>query len=187
LAVRLAVSIGAAATVTVAAAGPSQAHAHLVKMTPASGSTVSALPGEVALTFDDVISPELATIVVRAPDGTDVAAGPAHVNGDVVDVALKPSTKTGRFLVSYRVISDDGHPVSDQLAFTVAGGGPATGAQPAAAAASATLDGPVGEDSPTNWWVAHAIHLVLGAAVVGVGALLMVVLSRPPKPRAGKA
>jgi methionine-rich copper-binding protein CopC len=173
--------IGAAAGILLAA-GPAAAHARLLSMSPASGSSVASAPAEIDLTFDEAVSTELATIAVTAPDGTDVTAGPAHANGAVVSVALKPLTATGSYSVAYRVISDDGHPVSDQLKFTLtvvpaAGqGAPQPAAAPAAAVVSVG-----GDDIQSNWWATHVIHLVVGAAVIGVGGWLMLILTKPPR------
>ena len=153
--------------------GPAAAHAKLVSTSPGSAATTSSAPGTVSLTFDEAVAEQDATVVVTSPDGTTVTAGPAHVTGVTVAVPLKPLTATGAYHVSWRVVSDDGHPVSGQWQFTVTG----LAAVPAEANA-----GPAG-DPPSNWWGTHVLHLIIGAGIVGVGGWLMLVLTRPPKAR----
>ena len=53
-----------------------------------------------------------------------------------------------------------------------------------ALAGAATTTGPVGDDPQSNWWVTHALHIVVGVGIFAVGAVLMTVLTRPPKRRA---
>ncbi|GAA2000680.1 copper resistance CopC family protein [Catenulispora subtropica] len=157
-------------------AGPAAAHAKLVGTSPGPGAGTA--PSTVSLTFDEPVADEGATVLVTSPDGASVTSGAAAVTGAVVTVPLKHLTATGAYRVSWRVVSDDGHPVSGQWQFAVTA---LAAADPAAAPA-----GPAG-DPPTNWWVAHLLHLAIGAGIVITGGWLMVVLTRPPKARRGPA
>ncbi len=100
---------------------PAHAHAALVSSDPAEGARLDAPPPQIALTFsEDIRRP--AYVVVTAPDGTTVDAGPAApVDGTVTQpVATVPPTEaSGLWTVAYRVVSVDGHPISAELTFTV--------------------------------------------------------------------
>jgi methionine-rich copper-binding protein CopC len=111
-----AVSLGA----LVAAAGPAQAHAALVRMVPADGSTVRTAPPAVTLIFDEAVQARYDVVAVTAADGTRVSAGTPSVHGAAVRQPVKPLTTAGRYTVAYRVMSDDGHPISRRLGFTYA-------------------------------------------------------------------
>ncbi len=132
------------------------AHNYLVSSSPASGSTVEAPPSEVTLTFNDVIldlaaaggaADEATTgsssaaggssvVQVTGPDGqgTHFETGCATDAGRTVSVPVALGG-SGEYRVTWRVVSADGHPVSDSIAFTYRA--------PAGATASpGTPDGP---------------------------------------------
>ncbi|MWJ12777.1 copper resistance CopC family protein [Clavibacter michiganensis] len=132
------------------------AHNYLVSSSPAAGSTVDAPPSEVTLTFNDVIldlaaagggggdastgsapaSGGSSVVQVTGPDGqgTHFETGCATDSGRTVSVPVALGG-SGQYTVTWRVVSADGHPVSDSIAFTYQA--------PAGATASAgTPDGP---------------------------------------------
>ncbi|MDQ0744239.1 methionine-rich copper-binding protein CopC [Clavibacter sp. B3I6] len=135
---------------------PASAHNYLVSSSPAPGSTIDAPPSEVTLTFNDVIldlaagggaaddattgsSPAAggsSVVQVTGPDtaGTHFETGCATDGGRTVSVPVALGG-SGEYRVTWRVVSADGHPVSDSMAFTYRA--------PAGAPASAgTPDGP---------------------------------------------
>ncbi|TPG19416.1 copper resistance CopC family protein [Pedococcus bigeumensis] len=95
------------------------AHAALKSISPKDGSSVSTTPTQVVLTFNEPISTSFATVTVTGADGV-VSAGKTVVDGGTVTQALAPDLANGRYTVTYRVVSEDGHPVSDRTTFTVA-------------------------------------------------------------------
>ncbi len=95
------------------------AHAALKSVSPKDGSTVSAAPTRVVLSFSEAVSTSFATVTVTGPDGP-VSEGKAAVDGATVTQALATGLPNGRYTVSFRVVSDDGHPVSDRTTFTLA-------------------------------------------------------------------
>jgi methionine-rich copper-binding protein CopC len=117
-------------------AGVAQAHAELVAASPARGSVLHAPPREVVLTFSEPVSTSFATVSVTDGAGRSVDNGRAAVDGATVTQRLTSGLTSGGYAVSYRIVSDDGHPVSDSYAFTLALPGDG-------AAADAT-------DAPTN-------------------------------------
>lgn len=145
------------------------AHAALVRSDPADGASLSAAPNAVTLTFDVAIG-RPAYAVVTAPDGTRVEVGDAEPLDATVTQRLDPSVaqeQAGRWTVAFRVVSVDGHPVSDQLSFTVEGDAGSKQAAAASASASAAAD----DEQP--FWRVHAGYLTLGAGGLLVVALLL--------------
>ena len=163
----------------VASASPAAAHATLIKVTPADGATLTAAPSEVRLDFDEAVSSRFASVVVTGPTGEDVTGGAATVNGRHVSAPVAGNLGSGEYRVAFRVVSDDGHPVTGQSRFTLhLAAEPASsaapvpspsGATPAPGAAPARLPG---EETS---WVSRNLPALAGALlllVIGAGALL---------------
>lgn len=108
-------------------AGPAGAHAALVGSEPADGATLAAAPQSVALTFSESVALDGAD-AVRVVDGEGRRAdgGRAEVTGSTVRLTLRDPAGSGTFVVSYRVISADGHPIRGATTFTVATVSPTT-------------------------------------------------------------
>jgi methionine-rich copper-binding protein CopC len=95
------------------------AHAHLQKAIPANGAVVNASPTSVVLTFSE---PAKLTAAWLQKDG-----GPKQkVNGLVpsaskeISVPVAEPLQPGSYVLSWRVVGDDGHIVPGQIRFTVA-------------------------------------------------------------------
>lgn len=101
----------------VTGAGPAAAHAALIGASPSKGSTISAVPPEVTLRFNEEIGKEFATVTVKGPEG-QVSTGKAEVEGPRVYQAINPEMAEGKYTVAYRVVSKDGHAVSGSYNFT---------------------------------------------------------------------
>lgn len=95
------------------------AHAALRSISPQDGATLSSAPTKVVLTFNEPIGTSFATVSVAGPDGS-VSRGRAAVDGVTVTQALTEALPNGRYTVSFHVVSEDGHPVSDRTTFSVA-------------------------------------------------------------------
>ncbi|MBM3682919.1 MAG: hypothetical protein FJW83_00005 [Actinobacteria bacterium] len=110
-----------------ASADPAGAHAALVGSEPADGATLAAAPQSVALTFSESVALDGAD-AVRVVDGEGRRAdgGRAEVTGSTVRLTLRDPAGSGTFVVSYRVISADGHPIRGATTFTVAAVSPTT-------------------------------------------------------------
>ena len=98
-------------------------HAYLVRTAPAASRTLTGPPSQVALTFDEAVEPRFALISVSNAQGTEEKAGAvarSPVNPDTLIVRVRHGLSEGWYLVYWRAISVDGHPV--QGAFTYAVG-----------------------------------------------------------------
>lgn len=100
-------------------ASGADAHAALKSISPENGSSLTTAPTRVVLTFDEPIGTSFATVTVTGAQGA-VSAGRSVVDGVTVTQALAPDLPNGRYTVAFRVVSEDGHPVSDKTSFTVA-------------------------------------------------------------------
>jgi methionine-rich copper-binding protein CopC len=121
----------------VTAAG-ADAHASLRSVTPADGSIVRTAPTSVVLQFDEPISSSFATVTVTGPGG-DAGNGRAKVDGTKVTLPLDGDLPDGAYRVAFRVVSEDGHPVSDTSTFQLAADPPASSGTTSPGGAS---DGP---------------------------------------------
>jgi copper transport protein len=97
------------------------AHAELLSTEPAAGEHLATAPDQVVLHFSEAVN--LGDDLVRVLDskGDEVDADdPVHLNGERSSVALPlPPLEDGGYVVSWRVISSDGHPVGGAFTFRV--------------------------------------------------------------------
>ncbi|MGH8878874.1 MAG: copper resistance CopC/CopD family protein, partial [Stackebrandtia sp.] len=100
-------------------ASPASAHATVVSSTPQEGKTLDKAPGEVVIKFSEPVSVVAADTGVTAPDGSKAHASTAVSEGDQIRYDLRGDLPDGTYVVSYRVISADGHPVPGGYTFSV--------------------------------------------------------------------
>jgi methionine-rich copper-binding protein CopC len=100
-------------------ASAAQAHDVLLSSTPAEGETLSAVPTEVRLTFNNDILDLNAAIVLTDAEGTVLTEDPPVVDGTEVALPLPDGVPAGVWTVTWRVVSSDGHPISGTYDFTV--------------------------------------------------------------------
>ncbi|GAB3800246.1 copper resistance CopC/CopD family protein [Micromonospora zhanjiangensis] len=159
-------------------AGPASAHAVLVGSTPANGSVLPSAPTEVVLIFSESVNQVPDKIRVLGPDGSRVDRGQPKFSGTTVTIAVDGSAPQGTFLVSYRVISADSHPVAGGLTYSV--GAPST---PPTDDANATR-----VDATVSAAVSVAKYLGYAGLVLLIGPVLVLSLLWPRRlPRRGPA
>lgn len=108
-------------------ASPATAHAQLEGTTPEAGAQLDAAPREVVLRFAEGVRPVPGGLRVLAEDGTRVDEARPRSSGGTVTLALPPLAD-GAYVVSWRVVSADGHPVRGAFTFRVGGVGDQTAA-----------------------------------------------------------
>ncbi|GAA3960683.1 copper resistance CopC/CopD family protein [Actinoplanes auranticolor] len=100
-------------------AAPASAHAALTTATPEPGSVVATAPGEITLNFTEGITPVAERTQVLAPDGKRIT-GTVTATGSTLRIQVRRADQPlGTYLVSYRIISADSHPVGGAMTFSV--------------------------------------------------------------------
>lgn len=162
LLVALLVALGLAGWSAVAAA-----HAVLVAADPADGTTVDGAPEQVVLEFSEPVSLELGGVEVLDAAGVAVQEGDGRADGATVTVDLPGELEDGTYVVSYRVLSADGHPVSGAVLFGV-------GVSPDAGAASGT--GTAADAQGWGVWAGAGRWMSYVGALLASGAAVFLTL-----------
>lgn len=102
-------------------AGGAAAHAGIVSTNPANRALLPEPPSELVLRFNEPVGIDLGGVRVIGPGGARIDTG--KVGGDAdptrVTVPLEGPETEGTHLVSWRVVSADGHPVVGAFVYSV--------------------------------------------------------------------
>jgi copper transport protein len=93
------------------------AHAQLLSTVPPENALLDTAPKTIALRFNEPVSP-LTTRLIGA-DGQSLDLTAATVGGETVTVSLPDELQRGTQVLSWRVVSTDGHPIGGTLIFSV--------------------------------------------------------------------
>jgi copper transport protein len=100
-------------------AAPAAAHANLLSSDPSNGAVLTTPPAEVTLNFSESVRLVPDRVLVVGPDGNRVDGGDPQAAGGEVTIPLDDAAVRGTYLVSYRVISQDNHPVAGSITYSV--------------------------------------------------------------------
>ncbi|MGI8309276.1 copper resistance CopC family protein [Saccharopolyspora hattusasensis] len=155
-------------------AGTALAHNALVSSDPPEAAQLATGPREVRLTFDQPVREGYNTVNVVGPDGTYWTDGQVRVEDTSVIAPVRELGPAGAYTVGYRVLSNDGHPVSGKVTFTLTTPGKGTPA-PAPAPQNADQQAQSEESGgmPIWPWIAGAVVLVV------LGLVLALRLGKP--------
>lgn len=154
-------------------ASPASAHAVLETTSPQRGSVVQTAPSEVVLTFSESIRLVPGKNMVVGPDGNRVKIGDPKVDGRALTIPLEGGDlPRGTYLVSYRIVSADSHPVSGGFTFSV-GAPSATAPQLDAGGAGSGTDPVVKVAVPVGKYLGYA------GLVLAVGPILVLTMLWP--------
>lgn len=118
--------------------GAALAHADLTRVTPAAGTTVAA-PATVTLQFSEPLTTRFSTFrVMKVPAGTSpqkaadkalaleanaaalaTRAVTLPATAAIIKLPLKAALPPGLYVVAWKILSDDSHPVTGLRTFTV--------------------------------------------------------------------
>ena len=162
----------------IGSAVPASAHAELESTDPAQSSVLLVSPAQVVLHFGEPVEVDFGSLRVLGPSGQRVDDGGAHHPGSdshAVAISLPANLPKGTYVVAWRVISADSHPVHGAYVFSIS---TASGASKANAEATTLSD-------QSGSAVVGAIYwFIRFAAFVGllflVGLALMVTLTWRP-------
>ena len=150
--------------------GEAYAHASLVKASPADGAVVPVAPAVLSLTFNEPVSPLVIRLI--GPDGASIEPGAVVAENNTVTVTAPAPLQRGTHVLSWRVISADGHPVGGSVLFSI-------GAPSAQPAAEADRGGERGVRAAV--WAAKVV--LYAALFVGVGGAFFCAWIADPMPR----
>jgi copper resistance protein C len=183
-----ALALGLSAILGISA--PANAHAELVEASPAADSLIGALPEYVDLTFGENImtldgSEGSNIITVVDSNGAKVDDETIVVNAAVVSVGIKPGFGDGTYTVTYRVVSEDGHPIEGSYKFEVGEAAQTNVIAPAPSpSASHTDDEHAALEAQST---ANTLLVVLGGSIVVAAAASIFLVLRRRKPAAPPA
>jgi copper transport protein len=106
------------ALAALANASAAHAHASLVRSDPLDRAAIAQAPDQLSLTFNGPVSPLLLRLVRPSGEIADLVAT-MSADGATVILRLPPDMSSGTHLLSWRVVSSDGHPVGGSLTFSI--------------------------------------------------------------------
>jgi copper transport protein len=156
-------------------ASPAAAHAELVNTTPANGDQLTRPPTQIQMTFTESVN--LVDDGIRLVDhvGATVPTPEPTVNAQTVTWPMPAEMPEGPYVVTWRVVSSDGHPIGGAFSFGV---GTAAAAVPGSSTGADTPDAASGSlaTRPTAPWPVVAIRMagyVAFALLAGVAAFVL--------------
>ncbi|MGF7006149.1 copper resistance protein CopC [Aminobacter sp. BE322] len=151
----LVVAVAAVLGATAAAS----AHASLLRSTPSEGAVVQTAPAGIVLGFSEAVTPLV--IELSAPDSSSARPAAKAVGADLT-IDWPAQDAPGTYLLSWRVVSSDGHPVAGILSFSIGSPSatPPTAAEPSRGALNFAI-----------WSARLALYLGLFLGVGGTYAL----------------
>ena len=150
----------------VAAAAPAVAHASLIGSDPAQGEVLAAPPDSIRFAFTESVGLVAAHTRVLDAEGAEIGST-AKASGTELVVTPSSALGQGTFIVVWRVVSADGHPVTGSLSFSVGAPSDDVVAPPSAGGAA---------DAPFVLGVARVggyVALFLVTGLVGFAVLLL--------------
>lgn len=154
-------------------ASPVLAHDALKSSSPAKDAKVASVK-EITLEYTGRV--RFPFVVLHDKAGRTVGVGAPRLAGTKVFADVTQPVRPGSYVIGWRVVSSDGHPIEGEIPFTVIA--PASGTKTAAAMPAATLSlraqasstpGSAAAEEPRSvpgWlWVAAAGLVVIGAGV----------------------
>lgn len=106
-----------ASLLVIALATAASGHASLNATVPADGSVVENAPATFDLTFSEPVS-VLSLMLIR-PDGATTALDRFKLEGNVLQIEAPGDLGHGTHVLSWRVVSEDGHPVGGSVIFSI--------------------------------------------------------------------
>ena len=119
LAVVASSAVGLTLVASVVTAASASAHTEMVRITPDMDAQLTIAPKEVVLEFSEAVNASFATVVVTTAARVSVTSGKPTMVGAKVTQALVPRMAAGAHRVAFRVVSNDGHPVTGESSFTL--------------------------------------------------------------------
>jgi len=201
---RIAAVLTMAGAIGIGSVGAASAHNVLIASNPPEGATLTTVPTSVTFTFDQPVQNFDPVVSLIGPDGRQYAAGAPAVSGNTVTGAVTAGP-AGAYTAGYRVVSADGHPVTGEVHFDLAGDAPAsarasaTGGSVSAVTAASGITGSglqsslgvvvpnrsetVARAAPPRSGLSAWLWIGLIAATLVIAAAAVLLLRRPARER----
>lgn len=102
--------------------GPAHTHASLLTADPADGAVVAAAPASLRLTFNEPVTPLRLALV--PPDGAVSGLNRFSLRNGTIAIEAPADLGEGTHVLTWRVVSQDGHPVGGAVIFSIGAPGP---------------------------------------------------------------
>ena len=188
----LAALVLAVAAAVWGAATAASAHDELVSSTPADGDSLESAPTEAVLEFSGNVQEVGTEIAMKDSSGATVELPEAYtISGTSISQPL-PELEHGEYSLNWRVVSEDGHPISGTIGFGV---GSSLGGGASTADAGQFQNQPVdpndvdvsaSSDSGKNPWLVGIMSFV-GVLVIGGAAVIVFMRMRRGNTPGGQA
>ncbi len=102
---------------------PALAHAQLIDASPQANQVLTTSPSEFKLNFSDTLidlGPNSHWLKVENSAG-QIVSSDASLEGSLLTAVPLQALKPGKYQLSWRVLSEDGHPVQGSYQFTISG------------------------------------------------------------------
>lgn len=96
---------------------PCLAHTHLLRSSPVENASLEKSPAVATLVFAEPVT--LTAVKIESADGGKTAVKPLPANPKAEASVTLPTLAVGRYKLSWRAISEDGHIMSGEIHFTV--------------------------------------------------------------------
>lgn len=100
---------------------PAQAHGEITARSPQQNTVLTKIPTKIWMQFNgkliNLTGSKANYIQVTDSSGLQVDLKDSKVQGNRVTVTLRQAMKAGRIKVSYRIVSQDGHPIKGKYSF----------------------------------------------------------------------
>jgi copper transport protein len=154
------------------------AHAVLLQTTPTSGQILSQAPKTISLRYNEPVEANLGSVRLYDTSGRRIdTSGPSKPSPEEVKVAVRTKLGPGAYVVTWRVISADSHPVQGSFTFQVG-----TAANATSSSVQALADNLLRKDKGSQvvgivYGVARWLVFVGVALLVGVVGFVLLVWS----------
>ena len=118
------------------------AHSDLVSSDPADGAVLATPPATVSFTFNEDLLPDFVRFIATDPSGQTGDLPVSAVEGPTATMDWPAGAPAGEWTVSYRVVSQDGHPIEGGITFAYDAPAPSPSSTTASPTASPTSAGP---------------------------------------------
>jgi methionine-rich copper-binding protein CopC len=146
LAAGLALGMGLALAPIVVGMPAASGHSAVIGTEPADGAVLESAPATVTVMFDSGLIDVGTALVVRVDDSLIVSSPQPTFGRRSLSTAIAADAPPGRYTAAFRVVSEDGHTITDSFSFTVTG---ANSVPPTSTSAS-TSPSPTGSVAPAQ-------------------------------------